>query len=125
MSIYYWLAVPALIVIIITAVVRGNNMPKAMTGFRWNARRIGLLGIASFAVMVLAAPFTESRWNFHQVDIPLLLGIWGWALTWMTTPGMPPWHRYVLGMHRHGKPLSFRNECRALWRSFNAGHEDH
>lgn len=122
MNIWYLLSVPALMVILVSAITRANDIPNDALhkALRWQVRRIGLLLVAAASVMELLTPFTLSRMSLGEVTWLHAALFWGWALTWFTTPYMPPWWRYILGDHRFGKSFSLLNEVRALWNSFNA-----
>jgi NADH:ubiquinone oxidoreductase subunit 6 (subunit J) len=83
----------AALLIFITAVARLNDIKKEQNSKRWWVRRVGLLFVSVSMVMVVASYFTTATpyWN----HIMKITGLWGFALTWLTTPGMPPWWRYI------------------------------
>lgn len=84
--------IPAAI-LLITAVARLNDIKKEQTGKRWWARRLGLALVAVSMMMVIASSFTVGTKYWFQIQ--MLCGLWGFGLTWITTPGMPPWWRYI------------------------------
>ena len=86
------LIIPAFIVLV-TAVDRLNDIQKELNSKRWWARRIGL-GMTSIA-MVMAITSYFSIPGPYWAYTTRFLGLWGWALTWLTTPGMPPWWKYI------------------------------
>ena len=83
----------SLFIIVITALARVNDISTHMKGRRWHTRRFGLvlagMGAAAMVIMSLAE-HTFPSW--HQVMFQF-----GMALTWFTTPNMPPWWRYIAG----------------------------
>lgn len=89
----YAASVPALTIVWLTAVARVNDITAP--GRRWHVRRFALVLVGTGAVALLARPF-------FIVSAPYptwieLYFVWGFALTWMTTPNMPPWFRYISG----------------------------
>lgn len=83
----------AAVFILVTAVARLNDIKRTQTSKRWWVRRLGLLLISVSMIMLIASYFTVAApyWN----AIMRLTGLWGFALTWATTPGMPPWHKFI------------------------------
>lgn len=102
MTLWYLLALPAVLVIMLTAIARLNDLTKKERGIRWNVRRSGFFFAAIFAIVFVAAPFTESGRDL-PVNWVTVLGLYGWAKVWVTTPGMPPWDAYITGLHRKPK----------------------
>lgn len=99
MTVWYLIALPAVVVIMLTAIARLNDVTRKQTGTRWNVRRAGFFFSAIFAIVFIAAPFTESGREL-PVNWVTVLGIYGWAKVWLTAPGMPPWDVYISGRHR-------------------------
>jgi hypothetical protein len=95
----YVAMLPALLILAITSLVRANDIGWHLKNWHWNVRRFGfmLTGAAATGFM------TEPVWHWHlrwlYVFCAMCL-VWGFALTWLTTPGMPPWWRYVSGAYR-------------------------
>lgn len=88
---YAMSAVP-LVIIWLTAVARVNDITEP--GRQWHVRRLGLVLCGAACVALLMAPL------FPSSDFPSWSEVyirWGFALTWLTTPNMPPWTRYVFG----------------------------
>ena len=83
----------AAIIILVTAVARLNDIKSAQKSVTWWVRRAGLLMLVVAMAMVIAAHFMVPVPYWYQTM--WLCFIWGLALTWLTTPGMPPWHKYV------------------------------
>jgi hypothetical protein len=83
----------AAIIILITAVARLDDIKRSQQSVRWWMRRIGLLMVSVAMIMLLASYVTVGAPNW--VPIQKILGLWGIALTWLTTPGMPPWWKYI------------------------------
>jgi len=93
MNIFDVLCGAAAAVVLVTALARLNDIKKSQATAFWWVRRTGL-GLVSVAmIMIIAAPFSDS--TPHWSDIVRLLALWGIAMTWVTTPGMPPWWRFV------------------------------
>jgi hypothetical protein len=79
----------ALSVIIVTALARANDLQSSLKGFRWEVRRAGLLFVCGGAFLILLqGGLPEWRDVFLYV---------GFAMTWFTTPHMPPWWKYIAG----------------------------
>jgi len=98
----YALQLPALVIIAITALARVNDIGPDRTGLAWQARRVflSMAGTAGLAFMV--APFSGG-------DFPSWRGLllaWGTAGTWLTTPGMPPWAKYIAGKAKLPKAMT-------------------
>lgn len=88
----YAIAAPALIVLIITALFRINDIREDKVSWLWQLRRVGLALVGTAAVSLLVAPLV------HVQPFPTWRGIllyWGLAFTWITTPNHPPWWNYV------------------------------
>lgn len=93
MSIFDLLIVIAALIILVTAVARLNDIKKEQKGKRWWARRIGLFFVSVAMLMIVASYFTTQ--GPHWLQTTRLFTLWGVALTWLTTPGMPPWWKYI------------------------------
>lgn len=93
MSIFDILIVVAALLIFLTAVARLNDIKCSQNSKRWWVRRIGLMLVTVSMVMVIASYFTLATPYWYQVQ--RFTGLWGLALTWFTTPGMPPWWKYI------------------------------
>lgn len=88
----YVAAVPALVVTLITAVARLNDIDQEDTSKRWHVRRAGLSIVAASSAAMLFAPVMGVHMSLGCVALA-----WGFALTWLTTPEMPPWWRWISG----------------------------
>lgn len=88
----YYTALPALLVILITAIARVNDIQKDQVSKRWQVRRAGLSIIAGASAVLMIAPFAGASLSWGTVAL-----CWGFALTWLTTPEMPPWWRWISG----------------------------
>lgn len=84
--------IPALI-LLATAVARVNDIKKEQNSKRWWVRRLGLLLVSVSMIIFIASHFLVA--SPYWKAIMTLTGLWGFALTWITTPGMPPWHKYI------------------------------
>ncbi len=87
------IAVPAWLIIAITALARLYDIKHL--GWHWQVRRIGMVLAGVGAVTLIAAPLLDEGIWFPTWRAVLLY--WGFALTWLTTPAMPPWHKYISG----------------------------
>lgn len=91
----YFIALPAIAVIILTTLSRANDINVEMTSASWQLRRVGLVLITLYVVVQLVAPVVAkgvTTWNE-------VAGLWGFALMMLTSPGQPPWAKYVWGKH--------------------------
>ena len=93
MSLFDFVCIVAGVLVLITALARLNDIKRTQNTKRWWFRRVGLLLVSVSMTMVIAAYFTTGTpyWN----DIMKGTGLWGFALTWITTPGMPPWWKWI------------------------------
>lgn len=90
-------------VIVLTLIARLNDISDERVGAYWNVRRCGLILVGLFAANIVAGPFQQVP------DFPTwwrVVGVWGFALTWLTSPHQPPWTEYVwrrgpAGEHNH------------------------
>jgi hypothetical protein len=89
--------VPASSVIVLTALARANDIRHDMVGVIWHLRRLGYVASGTAAVTYLAAPLAYTPlWPSWRAGLLQ----WGIALAWITTPGLPPWNRYITGKFR-------------------------
>lgn len=93
MTLFGLFIIVAAVIILVTSVARLNDIKRHQTGKRWWARRLGLLMVAVAMGGTIASFFTVGTPYWRS--ILQLLMLWGFALTWITTPGMPPWSRYI------------------------------
>lgn len=93
MTLYQFFCVVPALLLLITALARLNDIGKAQRSKRWWARRLGLLMVFVGMTIFIAAHFFTFAPYWRQVMA--LLSLWGFTLTWMTTPGMPPWWKYI------------------------------
>ncbi len=89
----YLLTLPAAGIVLITAWSRVNALGIELASTVWNVRRGGLILTALFAMGVIAWPLLQGEWTPWIV----VIGIWGFAKTWLTTPHQPPWKTLVFG----------------------------
>lgn len=93
----YAFMVPPALVVALTALARVNDIGPEQMGRRWQFRKISLILVGAGAVMVLSTPFIQAP------AFPSWRGVvimYGFAGSWMTTPGMPPWDYYMTGAYR-------------------------
>lgn len=88
---------PALAVIAATALARVNDLGKDFRGWRWQVRRLGLILAGTGAFTMLVSPLSLSP--VYPSWIGSMIA-WGMATAWVTTPNMPPWHKYISGEFR-------------------------
>ena len=93
MNLYDLLCVLAAFLILVTALVRLNDIGREKTSKRWWTRRLGLLLTFASMAMFISAYFTAYAPYWKQIQVAMFL--WGVLLTWMTTPDMPPWHKLI------------------------------
>lgn len=86
-------AVPAWIVIGLTAAARLHDITDL--GKRWFIRRLGMILVASGALALILAPLLGYSNSFPTWRSSCIY--WGFALSWLTTPNMPPWWKYING----------------------------
>ena len=99
-----WLLIlPPSLVVAITALARVNDIGPEKMQMHWHVRRLGLIMAGAGAVMLMATPFGETP-AYPTWRVVVL--VWGMALTWLTTPNMPPWWHYVTGEYRNCAPDS-------------------
>lgn len=93
MNLYDLLYCLGALVILVTAIARLDDIKRTQNSKRWWVRRVGLLLVTASMMMFIASHFSvgAAYWN----EITKLMAIWGWALTWITTPGLPPWWKYI------------------------------
>lgn len=90
------ISVPALLIIMITAIARTQDIKGS--DLRSFVRRIGLILAGAGGFSLLMAPvlgYSNSFPSWRAVTL-----YWGFAFTWLTTPHMPPWWKYVSGEWR-------------------------
>lgn len=88
---------PALVLITATAIARLNDIGPAQKGWVWQLRRIGLALSGACALMFLLMPFAEvpryPTWQMTGL-------VWGFAISWFTSPHMPPWWEFISGNYK-------------------------
>lgn len=115
MNAWYLLAVPAWLILIITAAARLHDLGREHWAMRYHVRRVGLICVGAIAAVMLATPFTSDRWFYAAPTWRGAMLAWSWALVWLTTEGVPPWYDYILGVHRQTeqwKALGWRGRLR-------------
>lgn len=93
MNLYDVACILAAFLILVTALARLNDIKRSQNAKRWWVRRVGLLMVFVAMAMFIAGFFTTYAAYWSQIR--QLFTLWGVLLTWMTTPGMPPWHKYI------------------------------
>lgn len=91
------LMIPPCIVLLLTAVARVNDIGPENMGWVWQVRRLGLVIAAAGAVMYMFSPWTEGGEPVPWRAVAVAYGV---ALTWLTTPVLPPWWAYITGEYR-------------------------
>lgn len=119
---WYILSFPAWLVLAITAASRLSDMGRDQWAKRHHVRRLGLIGAGALSVMMLLAPFTEGWTSLFREPATWRTWAfaWCWSCVWLTTPGMPPWYDFILGVHRDPavwKGLTWRQRLVAEWRA--------
>lgn len=95
----YLVSLPAMIVILITVLARLDDIHLSQKNVQWQLRRLGLILVGLGTVQYAMSPFGEVPKYPSWISVMLA---WGVALTWFTTPGMPPWLKYITGEYRKG-----------------------
>ena len=93
----YFVLVPAAAIVLVTCVARLNDIKPDQKEKRWHVRGVGFILAGTGAVTFLTVPFTEPSLFPSWKSVILM---WGLALTWLTTPNMPPWWKYITGEFR-------------------------
>lgn len=93
MNLFDILCIIPAIILLVTAVARLNDIKRTQSSKRWWVRRLGLLLVSVAMIIFITAYFTVAAPYWKA--IMTLAGLWGFALTWITTPGMPPWNKYI------------------------------
>ena len=96
----YIASLPALGIILTTVLARLDDINLEQTSRSWQLRRLGFILVGSGTLQLALAPFGE------HPKFPSWIGVmmaWGVALTWFTTPNMPPWWKFITGEYRTGR----------------------
>lgn len=122
---WYLIAAPAWLILAVTAAARLSDMRRDQWSIPEHVRRLGLIGVGVMAVVMLASPFTADTWWYAPPTWRNTTLGWSWCLVWLTTPAMPPWWDFILGVHRktedwagQGLRARMRGEFQALRDSF-------
>ena len=95
----YLVSSAALIIMAVTALARLDDIAPEQASKRWQSRRAGLIftiaGVGAIGLEPLAKITSHGVIDFPSWGHVLLH--WGVALTWITTPNMPPWWKYMTG----------------------------
>lgn len=90
----YLLSAPAYIVLALTALSHINDIKPEQEALRWDFRRNGLALTGAVSIMYLVSPLFDQYPSWRATLIA-----WGVALVWLTTPGMPPWWKWMTEEH--------------------------
>lgn len=92
----------AMFVLGITALARLDDIEIEQSSSRWQVRRAGLIMSVGGAGMLVVSPLANwiSGALIHYPTWSETILYCGVALTWITTPHMPPWWRYVTGQYK-------------------------
>lgn len=122
---YYLIALPAWVILFITACARLADMDRTQWALTDHVRRLGMMGVGAMSIIMVLGPFTRDGWLYPSHTWRTCGLSWSWALVWVTTPGMPPWWDFILGVHRktdqwrnQGLRARMRGEAQALRDSF-------
>lgn len=92
-GLYDWLMMFAALVILLIALARINDIKPSQNSKRWWARRIGLLMVFVSMTMFIAAYFTVTAPYWEPTR--RILMFYGFMISWITTPGQPPFWKYI------------------------------
>jgi hypothetical protein len=110
-----WLLItPPAVICGITALARLNDIGVECLGQEWQVRRIGLILAGAGAVMMVTGTLLDS----NAPTWKMVIFTWGIALTWLTTPLLPPWWQYISGKYRDedsGYPESPLKKAMNAW----------
>lgn len=81
-------------ILCVTAIARVNDIGKDKVEKRWHVRRAGLSIVAGASAIAMLGPLAGLTAYPAWGTVALY---WGFALTWLTTPEMPPWWRWISG----------------------------
>ena len=86
------LSTVALLGISATALARVNDIGPDKNSKRWHVRRVGLTmtGVGALALCVASLIGLDGPPLWRDVIFK-----WGIMLTWLTTPHMPPWWKWI------------------------------
>lgn len=90
------ITVPAWAIVGVTASARLLDITEI--GKRWFVRRLGMILVASGVLALIAAPMLGYSNSFPTWRSSCIY--WGFALSWLTTPNMPPWWKYISGEYK-------------------------
>lgn len=93
----YGLSLIPLGIIAATAIARADAIGKDKVAKRWMVRRAGLAIVAGASIALMIGPLTK---HVYPPSWSALMFFWGIALTWLTTPNMPPWWKFITGDYR-------------------------
>lgn len=85
------------LVILLTAIARVNDMSAESRSWRWHIRKLGFIMAGTASVAFMTAPFTMHSAFPTWGAVMLATGV---AASWLTTPNMIPWWRYISGEFR-------------------------
>lgn len=92
-GLYDWFMMFAALVILLVALARINDIKPSQNSKRWWSRRIGLLMVFVSMTMFIAAYFTVTAPYWEQTRRALMF--YGFMISWITTPGQPPFWKYI------------------------------
>lgn len=96
----FWISTVALALIWFTAVARVNDIGAELHTARWHVRRLGLVLVGCGCIGVINQ--ITQDWNKYPTWNEVVLRV-GFALTWMTTPNMPPFFHFIAGWERRSE----------------------
>lgn len=96
------LMIPPCVVLLLTALARANDIGPEHMGWVWQLRRLGLVLAGSGAIMYMVSPWTVGGDPVPWRAVTIAYGV---ALTWLTTPILPPWWDYMTGRYRENNSL--------------------
>lgn len=123
MNVFYLIAFPAWLIVLVTACARLADMGRDEWAFIDHVRRAGYIGAGVAAVSMLVAPFATDHWLYAESTWRGTVIALSWAAVWMAKRDTMPWWDFILGVHRKTelwKALGWRARIRGEWRALTA-----
>lgn len=124
-TLWYLIAMPAWILVLITAASRLSDMGRDQWHVVDHFHRAGLLGMFCAAGIAIMMPFSEDAGRYIAGTWRGALVAWSLATIWVTKRDSIPWWDNIIGVHRataEWKDLRWSQRVKAeldvLWNGF-------